>query len=180
MLADGLAASLYRDTPRLTTDVDIALAANPLQDPQIVAERLIREVGYVPALGWIDTSRLGEQAPVVMVIGRKPDDDFSSTRDILLPALPWVSGAVERAQFNRIDFGFARIPTITPEDLIIAKVCALKAEPDRFQDLDDIKAILARRDDLDFLYITEGFARLSLSLPRALKRFAPKALKRLR
>ena len=58
--------------------------------------------------------------------------------DLLLSVLPWIEGAVARAQHNSIDLGFARVPVITPEDLRAAKCAALGNSPDRFQDLDDL------------------------------------------
>ena len=50
--------------------------------------------------------------------------------------------AVYLAQGNLIDYGFATLPTITPESLIFAKLIALNSNPERYKDLDDIKEIL--------------------------------------
>jgi hypothetical protein len=85
--------------------------------------------------------------------------------DILLPDLPWVSKAVKRAQHNRLDLGFAAVPVITPEDLIIAKCYSLRNSPDRFQDLDDIKEIFINIQDLDRDYLESSLQELDLVIP---------------
>jgi hypothetical protein len=96
--------------------------------------------------------------------------------DILLPELPWLTPAVERAHYNRLDLGFAHVPVITPEDLIIAKCYALNNSPERFQDLDDIKEIFLYKHELDLDYLGVRLEALNLQIPKVLKKFAPKGI----
>ncbi|MDZ4785997.1 MAG: hypothetical protein SGJ02_07965 [bacterium] len=97
--------------------------------------------------------------------------------DILLPELPWVVQAVQRAQHNKINLGFAAVPVITPEDLIIDKCYSLNNSPDRFQDLDDLKEIFESVNDLNLDYLSANLSKLSLEIPEPVRRFAsPKLL----
>ncbi len=97
--------------------------------------------------------------------------------DILLPEIPWVSEAVERAHNNLPDLGFAKVPVITPEDLIIAESYAAQNSPDRFQDLDDLKHLFLRVSDLDTDYIRRKLQLLGLPIPLPVLSFAPESLR---
>lgn len=178
-LAGGVAASFYRDRPRLTNDIDIALVAGTDEETRNIAERFLREQGYLPALGWIAESRGLLSSPVAMIIGRLTDEPADPTLDMLLPVFPWLRAAVQRAQHNEMDLGFGAVPTILPEDVIVAKAFALTVEPNRFQDLDDIQSILRAKPDLDLLLLVSELERLGLRLPRELKPVLPPALLRL-
>ena len=68
--------------------------------------------------------------------------------------------------------GFAKVPVITPEDLIIAKCYALRNSPDRFQDLDDLKSIFQSRIELDRIYLRRQLSEMNLSIPDAVKKHA--------
>ena len=102
-----------------------------------------------------------------------------STIDLLLPTFPWVEQSILRAQDNLIDYGFAKFPTVTPEDIIIAKVFALSIEENRFTDMDDIQSILATNNQLDLLYLVQELERLNLSFPKALESQLPKVLRQI-
>jgi hypothetical protein len=162
--------------PRLTQEVDIALVAEDPVASRERAEAVLRALGHEIALGWIASSRVGD--PVALVIGRPPRESSGTTVDFLLPSLPWVEPAVERAQDDLIDFGFARVPTVTPEDIIVAKTFALTIEPRRFQDMDDTRSILVGGDPLDLAHVVREFRRLDISLPPALHADAPEVLRR--
>ena len=82
----GLAASIYRSEPRLTKDVDIALAVSTVEESKDFAIKLIAELGFQPALGWIGMAGEKLTDPVALVIGRHNEHDLESTIDILLPA----------------------------------------------------------------------------------------------
>ena len=71
------------------------------------------------------------------------------------------------------------MPTITPEDLVIAKCYALKHSPDRFQDLDDLKHLFIDVKDLDTDYIRRRFERLQTRIPAALAKHVPESLQSL-
>ena len=177
-IAGGLAASFYRAQPRLTNDVDIALAVGSYEKSKQVAIDVIEAVGYDAALDWIYTGEKRATKPAPMIIGRHHKNDLDGTVDFLLPAFPWVKNAVKRAQDHIIDFGFAKLPTITPEDLLLAKALALEIEPNRFQDMDDIKSIFAARNALDLTYLVNECDRLKLAFPFVLHAYLPSALRR--
>lgn len=112
-----------------------------------------------------------------MVTSRPRQDEITGIVDVLLPEIPWVKGAVERAQANKLDLGFRHVPVITPEDLIIAKCYALRNSPDRFQDLDDIKELFKDVPDLDVDYLRRKLLEFSLQIPEQLNKFIPPSLK---
>jgi hypothetical protein len=176
-LIGGHAASLYRSQERLTRDVDFAIAAEPLSRSRKLAAQAIEALGLKPVMGFIPASP-GEAArrAICMVTSSPAKNEKKGIIDILLPELPWVLQAIERARHNRIDLGFALVPVITPEDLILAKCYALRNSPDRFQDLDDLKEILENVKDLDLDYLRFNLTKLGLSIPKPVQKFAPPGL----
>ncbi len=178
-IAGGLAASFYRTKPRVTNDVDIAFAIGTYEESKQAAIHVIESIGYDAALGWIYAGEKKKLKRAPMIIGRHDQNNLEGTIDFLLPSFPWVETAVLRAQDHLIDFGFAKIPTVTLEDLIIAKAFALDVEPNRFQDLDDIKSILLSDNEVDFSYVVSQCERLDLAFPSALESFLPAALRKL-
>ncbi len=175
-LAGGVAASLYRAKPRLTNDVDIALDLEG--DTKRVAVSLLEALDLKVSLGWISDSRGMLPKSVALVIGQQGCNDLESTIDLLLPTFPWLPKAVKRAQENYIDYGFDEIPTLTPEDIIIAKTFALMLEPNRFQDMDDIQSILKQNNNLDLVYLACSYEKHQLYLPEILEIQFPGAIKR--
>jgi hypothetical protein len=111
-----------------------------------------------------------------MVTSEPPASELTGMVDILLPEVPWVLEAVGRAQDNLIDLGFAKVPVITAEDLILAKCYAVRNSPDRFQDLDDLKQLFQDVRDLDTDYLRRRFVELKLTIPEQIRQFAPDAL----
>lgn len=175
-LVGGHAASLYRTQARVTRDVDFALVAQKPNDSLKTAEQIIRKMGLRPVVGFIPPRDAeGNRTSVCMVTSTPPPGELTGIIDILLPTLPWVASAVERAQYNKLDLGFAAVPVITPEDLIIAKCYALKHSPDRFQDLDDLKEIFSSTIEFDWDYVRREFGRLRLSIPVTIKKYAKSA-----
>ena len=176
-LIGGHAASLYRLQERLTKDVDFALVGRPASRSRATAAQVIRAIGLKPVLSFIPP-RPGEagRPALGLVTSEPPRGASTGIIDILLPVLPWLEPAVERAQHNLIDLGFARIPVITPEDLIVAKSYALRNSPDRFQDLDDLRAIFEGDNRLDLDYLRAGLGALKLSIPELVRPFAPRGL----
>ena len=173
-LIGGHAASLYRTRERFTKDVDFALVAQPISDSRAVAEEAIQSVGLSPMVGFIPHVQGERQRKSVCMITSAPiNDELTGIVDILLPVMPWISFAVDRAQYNKIDLGFAKVPTITPEDLIVAKCYALDNNPDRFQDLDDIKELFEGVKDLDSDYLLNRIEELKLSIPKQVRKYAP-------
>ncbi|MFH1018639.1 MAG: nucleotidyl transferase AbiEii/AbiGii toxin family protein [Pseudomonadota bacterium] len=182
-VAGGIAANLFRKEPRLTRDVDLLLLADAPIRSQEVAGRLLRDLGFrVGIARQADLKRspmMGRKtSPVVMLVGRMEGRESEGGVDILLPGMLWVPQAVERAQHHVIDFGFAKLPTITVEDFIVSKAFALRDNPSRFKDMDDVQAVFESGNLLDLIYLVEQFERFRLSLPRELRRSAPSALRR--
>jgi hypothetical protein len=178
-LIGGHAASLYRSQERFTRDVDFALVATDQKHSRAVAQSVIQALGEKPVLGFIPLNEeISGHGAVNMVTSQPLGDEVNGIIDILLPEIPWVSEAVERAQSNFIDLGFSMVPTITPEDLVIAKCYALKHSPDRFQDLDDLKQLFMDVKDLDTDYIRRRFERLQTRIPVALAKHVPESLQR--
>lgn len=173
-LVGGHAASLYRSQERLTRDVDFALLGDPVSASQAQAVHVISSLNLKPVVGFIPRSPNEDQrSSVCMVTSSPAKNEAKGIIDILLPSLPWLAQAVRRAQHNRINLGFAVVPVITPEDLIVAKCYSLNNSPDRFQDLDDIKEIFLSVKDLDLDYLRRSLDELDLAIPDPVRKFAP-------
>lgn len=174
-LIGGHAASLYRTQERFTRDVDFALIANNPSDSGKLARKIIKDLGMQPVVGFIPpTPQEGDRRSVCMVTSKPPSNGQKGIIDILLPVLPWIENAVRRAQHNKMDLGFARVPVITPEDLIIAKCYALRNSPDRFQDLDDLKEIFQSVKSLRKNYIKEELSKHNLAIPEQITKYTGK------
>ena len=178
-IAGGLSACFYRFKPRLTNDLDIALFIKDYDTSKATAINIIESMGFDVQLGWIAANKQRKINPIALIVGNSSKNASSCTVDFLLPTLPWAENAVMRAQNNALDFKFGKFPTITPEDLIIAKALALELEPSRFSDLDDIKQILAAENNLDLVYLVSEMERLNLKFPKLLSAFLSSTLRRL-
>jgi hypothetical protein len=177
-LIGGHAASLYRSQERFTKDVDFAVLASSVSTSSKIAQKAISRLGLKPIIAFIPRAGNEKQRKSVCMITSAPTKgELKGIVDILLPDLPWVKSAVERAQFNMIDLGFAKVPVITPEDLVIAKAYALNNAPDRFMDLDDIKEIFENVLDLDFDYLRETLRELGIVMPSQVKKYYTKRMK---
>ncbi|MEX2605735.1 MAG: nucleotidyl transferase AbiEii/AbiGii toxin family protein [Kiritimatiellia bacterium] len=77
-----------------------------------------------------------------------------------------------------IDFGFGRIPTLTVEDVILAKLCAIQSKV-RPKDLDDLDSIFTAKPAMDWSYLKREAERMQLRLPSSAKPFLPDVLRRL-
>ena len=176
-LVGGHAASLYRSQERLTKDVDFALVAEPLSESRNLADKVILGMGLKPMLGFIPAgSKESKRKSVCMVTSTPGPNESKGLIDILLPALPWLVQAVERAKYNKIDLGFKKVPVITPEDLVLAKCYSVNNSPDRFQDLDDLKEIFGNIKDLDLDYMRYNLTKHGLAIPELVREFAPAGL----
>ena len=177
-LVGGHAASLYRSQERFTKDVDFALVADAKGKSRAIASQAIEKLGMKPVAGFMvlgDTEK--SQRALCMVTSEPPASELTGLVDILLPEVPWVLDAVGRAQDNLIDLGFAKVPVITAEDLILAKCYAVRNSPDRFQDLDDLKQLFKDVRDLDTDYLRRRLVELKLTIPEHIKQFAPDVLR---
>jgi hypothetical protein len=167
-ICGGVAACVYRDTPRFTGDLDIAVVDHPLAPAREIALAVTTALGYSPIVGFVTDQHgklLEQQA---LIVGRESGEGLYVGIDFLLPVLPWVEGAVVRAQANLLDYGFAEIPTITPEDLIVAKLYAYQGNPERPFDLDDVRSILRNQKTLDSLFIVKLATDFDITIPEGI------------
>lgn len=177
-VAGGLAADLYRREPRLTMNVDLVILteSHGKETGVAVIEALGLRAGIVRkadlAGGPLCAIKRRNTEPC-MIVGRSAAKESGEGVDILLPAIPWVKDAVRRAQVNEVDFGFGRIPALTIEDVILAKLCALMASPLRAKDLDDLQSIFESGHDIDVPYLAGQMRRLKVIVPRTAKTFLP-------
>jgi len=165
-LCGGVAASVYGAEGRFTNDIDVALMDTPSQTANEVASQVLQQLGYQAMLGFVrDPNHSSSQQVLGLLVGRVSGNDAFVGVDFLLPVFPWVEDAVTRAQLARFDFGFAKIPTIQPEDLLIAKLHALRDAPERGVDLLDIRSMMRASHSLDFEYLNRKLLQYNLTLP---------------
>ena len=174
-VAGGLAATLYRSEIRATNDADLLILAPAGSDE--VAREILESMGFgVAAAKLHDLRRLPrmnkKSEPPVILVGRESQDSDAPGVDFILPDMPWFTNALENAEKQLVDFGFGPIPTLTVEDLIIAKVSAARPK-----DIDDLLSIFGHKNEIDLAYLTGEFSRLGLKLPRDVRAHAPKALR---
>lgn len=122
-------------------------------------------MGYKPKAGFV-TDQFGKLIKAqALIVGREELPGSYTGIDFLLPSVPWVDQAVARAQHNKLDYGFAKVATLTPEDLIVAKIYAFQGNPERHVDLEDVMSILQSTKPLDKGYILQACGRLALKPP---------------
>lgn len=178
-VAGGLAADLYRREPRLTMDVDLVILSEMggAETAVAVVESLGLRAGIKRkadlAGGPLFAIRRHSTEPC-MVAGRPGADASGHGVDILLPAIPWVTDAVQRAQANVVDFGFGPVPALTIEDIILAKLYALGSAQLRAKDLDDLQSIFDSGQQVDLPYLAGQMRRFAIVIPRAARPFLPK------
>lgn len=181
-VAGGLAASLYRQEPRMTMDVDLVIMVE--SGGVATAVSVLQAIGLETGIARKADLAGGpmfairqKNTEACMVVGRAADQSHEWGVDILLPALPWAGDAVLRAQDNRIDFGFGAVPTLTLEDMILAKLYALSAGIPRPKDLDDLQSIYtANGEEVDTVYLAAQMRRFALVVPASAKPFLPAGL----
>ena len=180
-LAGGLVASLYRAEKRLTNDLDFLLFSKAHTQAQ--AEKIIKHFKLTPHA--ITKAQLEggpmfaikrKSTPTFMIVGRGEEKDDQIGLDFILPTMPWFAKAMLRAKLNCIDFGFAKIPCLTVEDVIIAKIYAAQ-NPVRFKDLDDLQSIFAAQHALDLDYLVGELKKYDLTLSQALQSILPMPLR---
>ena len=170
----GLAADLYRKMSRVTRDVDFLLLADGAEVER--GKRVLKALGL--GIGEVKLHQL-EHAPrmnkrgqeTYILVGRNEKEDMGV--DLLLPPFPWFANALKRSKHNQVDFGFGEIPTLTPEDVILAKLHA-----NRRKDIDDVISILESGRELDEIYLQGELDRMQLTLPKDVLKAAPPSLRR--
>jgi hypothetical protein len=177
-VAGGFAADLYRGEIRLTMDVDLVVLAESGGAEMAIA--------VIEALGL--KAGVARQADLAggplfairrrntercMIVGRQAGATSGEGVDILLPAIPWVKDAVQRAQANEVDFGFGPVPALTLEDVILSKLYCLKAAQLRAKDLDDLQSIFAAGHEVDIPYLAGQMQRFGITVPSIAEPFLP-------
>lgn len=180
-VAGGIVASIYREEYRNTNDIDIIINAN--HDCLDIAIKIIESLGLKSSIarmadlcgGPIFAIKKKNTEPCI-VVGRLEGKPKGLGVDIILPTLLWVPEAVRRAQHNVVDFGFGMVPTITVEDLLIAKFMSLNNSSDRVKDIDDLKSIMKAMKDIDLKYIAGQMLKLEVKIPFSIEKIAPEVL----
>lgn len=133
-LCGGLAANLYRDEVRATSDVDLAVAVGPAHLVDLV--RTFADTGWQPEPYW----RRGEQLRLT-----RPD---LPRVDCLVATTDYERAAIDRSVPVEIEGRELRV--LTAEDLIVFKLIAGRA-----RDYEAVAAILnTHGTSLDTGYIT--------------------------
>ena len=176
-VAGGFAAELYRAEPRLTMDIDLAILSD---ESEARAREVLESIGLhagVSRKADLDGGPLfaikAKNTPACLVVGRPKAKQTGEGVDILLPGLPWVPTAVERAQLNQVDYGFGSVPVLTLEDLILSKLYALMAHPPRAKDMDDLQSVHAAGHEVDSAYLSGKAQEYGIRLPKSVKPFIP-------
>jgi hypothetical protein len=182
-VAGGIAVSLYRKEKRTTMDLDFLLLAD---DSLECAKEIILEFGLKPAIarqadlaGGPMVAIKKKSTPPYIVVGRNPEDPESFGIDFLLPNIPWFHQALNRAQDNQIDFGQSTVPVLTIEDIILAKLSALKDKPRQFKHLDDLQSIFSKTQEINLIYLRAQMTQLQLVFAKNLFPNIPKILQKI-
>ena len=177
-VAGGFAADLYRQDPRLTMGVDFVILVE--KKAAATASEIIEALGLNSGVVRMADLAGGSMFAIkrkttqpCMVVGRKKGEETGGGVDLLLPEIPWVEQAVHRAQDNTVDFGFGAVPTMTVEDIIIAKLYALQATDLRGKDIDDLQSICASEMELNIAYLAGQISRLELTIPEKARPLMP-------
>ncbi|MDA1044166.1 MAG: nucleotidyl transferase AbiEii/AbiGii toxin family protein [Verrucomicrobia bacterium] len=177
-VAGGFAAGLYRLEPRLTMDVDLIILTPA--DGVDTATDIIEAIGLKAGVAREADLAGGplfairrKNTKACMVVGRPADNPQGEGVDILLCGFPWVEDAARRAQGHEVDFGFGPVPVLTLEDVLLAKLWALRASPLRAKDLDDLQSIIEAKHELDIAYLAGQIGHFKILVPREAEPFLP-------
>jgi hypothetical protein len=177
-MAGGFVASVYRKEPRATEDLDFFILAKTYEDG--VATELIDFFGIKTHIlrkadleGGPIFAIKNKNTPINMVVGRSNE---KPGLDLILSNIKWSERVMERAQANKVDFGFGPIPCLTVEDILIANFYSFANNKTRFKDLDDIQSIFQADNDLDYDYILGRLHELNLYIPKEVEKSTPEEL----
>ena len=136
MVIGGQAVLLYGE-PRLTRDIDITLGVGLERLDKVVAAA--RQVGLDPLVEPADFT--------VKTLVLPCEEPATKIRvDFIFSFSPYERQAMQRTRSVRM--GSAEVRFASPEDLIVHKVFA-----GRPRDMEDVKAVMLKNDDLDLGYI---------------------------
>lgn len=149
----GAQAAIVYGSPRMTMDVDVTIALEPQRVRPLV--KALLEGGFVSRTD--DLEAFFTRSRVVPLAHRRTQMplDLVVARDSLELAF------LDRARL--VDLGGLKVPLISPEDLVIAKVFA-----GRPRDLEDVRAVLgAQGESLDLTYVRGLLGQLDEAEDRA-------------
>jgi len=144
------AVNLY-GRPRMTADVDVTVEVPAAERPGLL--RSLARAGFVARVENIEA--FAERTRVLPFVHRGTGFPL----DLVIAADGLEAAFLARAQM--IDVGGVRLPVISVEDLVVAKVIAGRAK-----DLDDVRGIVAAHSALD----RSAVARLLTELDELLER----------
>lgn len=147
MVIGGHAAILYGE-PRLTRDIDVAVALGPDQLGRLLD--VVRGAGLVPAQGAEELARRNYVLPC-------SDPATQLDVDIILAVSAYEDEAMGRTR--AVAVGGAPVRFASPEDVLIHKIVA-----GRPRDIEDARAILANLRDLNRDYIVRWLQQFESTL----------------
>lgn len=162
-ICGGVAASIYRSKPRFTDDIYFAVIDSDTIQAEDLASQVISKLGYREYWEFIPDPMEPTKQLKGLLCARLHESERFVGLDFLLPTQSWVHSAVQFATHNLIDYGFAKLPTVTPESLIVAKAIALSSIEERLQDEDDIRELLKDKS-IDLSYVRAELVRLNVSI----------------
>lgn len=133
----GGIAVIARGVPRLTRDIDVAIAGEDISIPALASQ--LAEAGIVPRIS--DAIAFAEESQVLLLRHHESGVDI----DVSLAWLPFELEALAAASFESL--GGVRTSIAMPEDLIIFKAVAWR--PQDQQDVERLLALYGSRVDLD-------------------------------
>lgn len=174
-IAGGFAANLYRKQNRVTGDVDFLIMANSgssITEGKSLLQRVGLVAGEVKLHNLTRSPAMNKSSKEVWILVGRSKNEEDPGIDLLLPPFPWFENALRRAQFNLVDFGFGRDPTLCVEDVILAKLFAKRSK-----DIDDLVSIFEAKCSIDLNYLTGEIERLKLKIPKEALDSAPRAIR---
>ncbi len=150
MVTGGQAVLVYGE-PRMTRDLDITLGVGPEHLGQI--EELVSSLG----LKILRSSHAEFVRDRMVLPCGEPESGFRV--DFIFSSTPFEQQAIEHARAIRI--GGTDVHFASPEDLIIHKMVA-----GRPRDEEDVRGILLKTPDIDFVYVEHWLRQFDKALGR--------------
>ena len=147
MVIGGQAVLLYGE-PRVTRDIDITLGVDAAHLDELL--EVARELSLRTLPG--DVRKFVHQTMVLPCL----HDDTGIRVDFIFSFTPYETQAIQRS--NRIQIQGTEVCFASPEDVIIHKIFA-----GRPRDMEDVRSILLRNDNVDIPYIQSWLDDFDLS-----------------
>jgi len=147
MIIGGQAVLLYGE-PRVTRDIDITLGVDADHLDEVL--EVARELSLRPLPG--DVGEFVHQTMVLPCM----HEDTGIRVDFIFSFTPYETQAIQRS--NRVQILDTDVCFASPEDVIIHKIFA-----GRPRDMEDVRSILLRNDDVDIPYIQSWLDEFDMS-----------------